>query len=126
MRRLFVMTAEFDKQWKAMGCSDDDLSRLQRAILENPKIGAVMEGTGRLRKMRFAFEGRGKSGSARVTYADFTSYHTVYLVYAYPKSEKENLSKAERSAIKAMLERIEQALDRREIEKKRRHTDGHL
>lgn len=110
MDRTFVMTAEFDKQWKNMGLTDDDLRRIQQEILANPMIGNVMQGTGRLRKMRFAFEGRGKSGSARVTYVDFITYGTVYLIYAYPKSEKDNLTQEERNNIKKMIDAIEKVL----------------
>lgn len=113
MDRLFVMTPEFDKQWKAMGLNDDDLARLQQEIMANPKVGSVIEGTGRLRKMRFAFKGQGKSGSARVTYVDFVIYETVYLIYAYPKNEKDNLTKAERNEMKKVIDAIEKALDRR-------------
>ncbi|MCQ1529529.1 type II toxin-antitoxin system RelE/ParE family toxin [Lutispora saccharofermentans] len=113
MYRTFVLTAEFDKQWRSMNLTDDDLRALEEEILENPKIGVVMKGTGRLRKMRFAFEGRGKSRSIRVTYVDFVNYATVYLIYAYPKSEKDNLSKEERNEIKKLIEGIEKALDRR-------------
>lgn len=57
-----------------MGLNDDDLARLQRELLEDPKVGPVMQGTGGVRKMRFAFEDRGKSGSARVIYVDFEVY----------------------------------------------------
>jgi len=110
VNRTFVMTSEFDKQWKNMGLTDADLSRLQQEILNNPKVGEVMQGTGRLRKMRFAFEGKGKSGSARVTYVDFVIYSTVYLIYAYPKNEKDNLTKEERNSIKKMIDAIEKAL----------------
>ena len=39
MRRLFVMTHQFDRQWQAMGLTDPDLVRLQQGILENPQIG---------------------------------------------------------------------------------------
>lgn len=110
MYRTFVMTTEFDKQWKSMGLDDNDLRRLEQEIMENPKVGAVVQGSGRLRKMRFAFEGKGKSGSARVTYVDFVVHETVYLIYAYPKNEKDNLSKEERNEIKKLIDCIEKAL----------------
>ncbi|HHY24933.1 MAG TPA: type II toxin-antitoxin system RelE/ParE family toxin [Clostridiaceae bacterium] len=113
MHRTFVMTAEFDRQWRNMGLNDDDLRRLEQGILENPKIGAVIQGTGKLRKMRFAFEGKGKSGSIRVSYVDFEIYATVYLIHAYSKNEKDNLSEQERNEIKKFIDRIEKALDRR-------------
>ena len=110
MRRLFVMTHQFDRQWQAMGLTDPDLVRLQQGILENPQIGPVIPGTGRLRKLRFAFEGQGKRGSIRVAYVDFSLYEIVYLITAYPKSENDNLSKAEHNAIKKQIDAIEAAL----------------
>ena len=51
-----------------------------------------MRGTGGVRKMRFAFEHRGKSGSIRIIYVDFEVYEKIYLITAYPKNEKENLA----------------------------------
>lgn len=47
-----------------------------------------MQGTGGLRKVRFALENRGKSGSVRVVYVDFVVYETIYLITAYTKNEK--------------------------------------
>ena len=69
-----------------------------------------MQETGGLRKMQFPFEGRGKSGSARVTYVDFVVYEVIYLIFAYPKSEKDNLTKAERNAMKKVIAAIEAGL----------------
>ena len=51
MRREFIHGKKFDEQWSALGLNDDDLKDLQRILLENPKIGSVIQGTGRLRKM---------------------------------------------------------------------------
>ncbi len=48
-----------------------------------------MRETGGVRKMRFAFEDRGKSGSVRVIYIDFEVYEKIFLLTAYPKSEKD-------------------------------------
>ena len=95
MTREFVMMPEFDRQWKNMGLDDDELRQLQEILLQNPKAGDVIRGTKGLRKVRIAFEGQGKSGSGRVAYVDFTVQETIYLITAYPKSEKDNLSKAE-------------------------------
>ena len=66
MTRTFVELPIFRSRWKDMGLNDDDLKRLQEELLADPKIGAVMRGTGGVRKMRFAFEQRGKSGSVRL------------------------------------------------------------
>ena len=70
MTRTFIETTLFTKQWAALGLSEEDLRLMQNLILDNPKIGAVIPGTGRVRKMRFAFQERGKRGSGRVCYVD--------------------------------------------------------
>ena len=104
------MLPEFDKKWKQLDLTDSDLKRLQAELLTDPRIGSVMQGTGGVRKMRFAFEHKGKSGSARVIYIDFAFYEKIYLLTAYPKSEKDNLTKEERNAIKQLVERLEKSL----------------
>ena len=80
MTRTFIQTSEFVKNWQALGFTDNDLRRLELELLKKPNAGAVMQGTGGLRKMRFAFEGTGKSGSARVCYVDFVIHETIYLI----------------------------------------------
>ena len=89
---------------------DDDLRRLELEIMKNPKIGPVMKGTGKLRKMRFAYNNTGKSGSTRVCYVDFVVHETVYLITVFPKNEKENLSKEERNNIKKLIDCLENNL----------------
>ena len=93
-----------------MGLTDEDLRRLGNEILKDPTAGAVMQGTGGLRKLRFALDNRGKSGSARVCYVDIVLRETIFLITAYPKNEKENLSKAERNNIRTIIEHLEQTL----------------
>ena len=70
-----------------------------------------MRETGGVRKMRFAFETQGKSGSVRVIYVDFEIYEKLYLLTAYPKNEKDNLSKAERNTLKQLVGILEQQLE---------------
>ena len=111
MKRTFIELPIFRSRWKAMGLNDDDLARLQRELLEDPKIGPVMQGTGGVRKMRFAFEDRGKSGSARVIYVDFEVYDKIYLITAYPKNEKDNLTKEERNELRQLMEILKKQLE---------------
>jgi hypothetical protein len=110
MTRRFVMMPEFDRQWQKLDLGDDELRRLQESLLQKPKAGGAIRGTKGLRKIRIAFEGQGKSGGGRVVYIDFAAYETIYLITAYPKNEKENLSQAERNAIAKMVVRLEQGL----------------
>jgi hypothetical protein len=106
MTRTFIQTQEFSQQWRALGFDDEDLRHLELMIMQNPEVGVVMQGTGGLRKMRFAYEGRGKSGSVRVCYVDFVSLDTVYLVTAFSKNQQANLSKAERNNVKKVIETL--------------------
>lgn len=114
MTRKFVMLPEFDRNWEHMGLNDNDLRRLQEELLTNPAKGDLMQGTGGLRKLRFAFEGKGKSGSVRVCYVDFAVYETLYLITAYPKSEKDNLNKSERNSVAKMIKALESVLSDKE------------
>lgn len=110
MTRTFVELPIFRSRWKDMGLNDDDLKRLQEELLADPKVGAVMRGTGGVRKMRFAFEQKGKSGSVRVIYVDFEVYEKIFLITAYPKNEKDNLTDSERNDIKQMIHTLEEQL----------------
>lgn len=114
MTRLFVELPSFRAEWKAMGLTDIDLRRLQEELLANPEIGKIMRDTGGIRKMRFAFEHRGKSGSVRVIYIDFEVREKLYLLTAYPKNEKDNLTKAERNELKSLVQILEKELDAQE------------
>ena len=114
IQREFIHGKKFDEQWQALGLDDDDLKDLQKILLRNPKIGAVIQGTGRLRKMRYAFKNRGKSHSARVCYVDFEIYGKIFLVMVFAKNEMENLSQAEKNSIKILIERLEKYFERNE------------
>jgi len=46
--------------------SDDEYARLQRTLIDDPEIGAIIPESGGIRKMRWAVAGRGKRGGLRV------------------------------------------------------------
>jgi hypothetical protein len=104
------MTEWFDSSWKDLSFDDDELRSLQEELLREPMIGAVMQGTGGFRKMRFGVAGRGKSGGIRVIYLDLPSYETLYLMLAYPKNEKDNLTPAECNELRSISMDIKQNL----------------
>lgn len=110
MTRTFIQTAEFVRNWEKLNLSGEDLRRLELEILKNPKVGSVIRGTGKLRKMRFPYQNRGKSGSIRVCYVDFVLLDTIYLITLYSKNEKDNLSKEECNDIKKAIDVLEKSL----------------
>ena len=106
MIRAFIEVPLFTRRWKELGLNDDDLLRLQIMLLKDPQSGPVMEGTGGIRKVRFPIENRGKSGSIRVCYADFEEYEATYLITAFKKNEKENLSEEEKRILKKLVKSL--------------------
>lgn len=108
--RGFIESPRFHKHWFELGFSEENLLELQLFLLNDPKSGPVMKETGGLRKLRFAFEGRGKSGRVRVLYVDFEEHERILLLNVFSKDEKENLTKAERNQIKKAMKQLEQDL----------------
>lgn len=109
-KREFVTLPSFFSKWKDLGLTEEDLRLLEISLLENPKVGPVMKSTGGVRKMRFALENRGKSGSMRVIYIDFDVYEKIYFLDVYQKSSKDNLSMAERNEIRVLVTILENTL----------------
>ena len=103
MTRTFKETPWFTKRWEEIGFYDEALRALQNTLMSNPMSGDLITGTGGVRKTRFAFLGRGKSGSARICYVDFDRYEVIYLIAVYKKTEKENLSQQEKNAVKQLV-----------------------
>lgn len=110
MTREFIITTEFEKCWKAMRLNDSHMRILEQEILSNPQKAPVIVGTGGLRKIRFALDSRGKSGSARVLYVDFVLYEKIYLITAYTKGEQENLTNEQKVNIKKLISYLENDL----------------
>jgi hypothetical protein len=111
--RTFIHTKIFDRQWADIGCDDDDLSKLQQAICKDPQKPPVIRGTGGVRKIRIALDGRGKSGGARVLYGDFPEHDIVYLFAAYSKNEREDIYEEERRFFKESMNQINKNLRKR-------------
>ena len=112
MRREFIHGKKFDEQWQSLGLTDDNLKDLQKILLENPKIGSVIQGTGRLRKMRYGYGNHGKSHCVRVCYVDFEIHGAIFLIMVFAKNEIENLTQSERNSIKKLIERLENCFER--------------
>lgn len=69
MRALFVELPPFERH-RSSYLDDEGFSGLQVSLLSAPEAGDVIQGTGGLRKMRFADRrrGKGKRGGLRIIY----------------------------------------------------------
>jgi hypothetical protein len=105
----FVELRPFMDGWRELGLTDDDAMALEIAILQRPSGFPVVQGTGGLRKMRFAPPTwrKVKRGAVRVGYAYLEQYGTILLVIAYAKTDKDDLRPKEKKAIRQLLARVE-------------------
>lgn len=104
MQALFVELPAFSRH-RASYLTDDGFRNLQNALMENPEAGDVIEGTGGLRKLRWADprRGKGKRGGLRVIYFWWEPGRQFWLFTLYDKSEMDDLTSKERKRLKSIL-----------------------
>jgi hypothetical protein len=73
-------------------------------VAANPKAGDLIQGTGGVRKLRWARSGRGKSGGVRVIYYFHSDVLPLYLLTVFGKGEKADLSQAERNELAKLVQ----------------------
>jgi hypothetical protein len=86
--------------------TEDDLFALIDHLARNPECGDLVPGTGGVRKLRWAIGGKGKRGGARVIYFYADETMPLYLIAAFAKGEKVDLSGAERVETKSLVKEI--------------------
>jgi mRNA-degrading endonuclease RelE of RelBE toxin-antitoxin system len=87
---IFVETSVFTRLLNGI-LSDDEYRELQFALIRQPEMGAVIQGSGGLRKIRWALPGRGKSGGVRVIYY-LVRREKILMVYIYQKGKQDDLT----------------------------------
>ena len=75
--------------------SEADREAMESAIAAAPDASPVIRGTGGLRKVRWAGPGRGKRGGIRTVYCRRAGPDAVYLLTAFAKSSRDDLSAAD-------------------------------
>lgn len=96
----FIETSVFTKQIKLIA-TDDELKDLQIELIAQPEKGDLIQGTGGLRKIRMATGNQGKSGGIRIIYF-LATVEIIYLILAYPKNVKDNLTNSEKAELKKL------------------------
>jgi hypothetical protein len=89
-----------------MGLDDSEMRRIEARILAAPEAHPVIQGLRGVRKARFARTGRGKSGGGRVIYYVAVATDHLFMMTAYAKNERDDLSPDQRKAILAAIESI--------------------
>ena len=82
-------------------------------LAANPEAGALIPGTGGVRKLRWGLEGRGKRGGARIIYFFRNTRTPVFLLTAFAKNEQVDLSQSERNAFRSLTKILVESYGRR-------------
>ena len=77
---------------------------LQNELVVNPEKGKLIRATGGLRKLRYALEGRGKSGGIRVIYFWSAPRETCLMLLVYPKNVQDDLSDEQRKILMRLVQ----------------------
>lgn len=93
-----VRTKRYLKDMRRLGVSAADMLKLETAIATNPRAGDVIPELMGLRKLRFGYAGRGKRGGGRAIYFLMMADDTAVMVFAYGKSDQEDLTPDQRRA----------------------------
>jgi hypothetical protein len=100
---IFVETKAFTARITSL-LTDDEYQALQLELLQRPGAGSVIPGTGGLRKLRWGVTGTGKRGGARIIYFWHSASARILLLFAYPKNERQDLTVAQRQALRKIVE----------------------
>lgn len=85
--------------------SDDAYRQLQEALIQRPEKGDLIPGSGGLRKVRWKLEGQGQRGGVRIIYYWVATDEQLRMLYAYAKSQQENLTPDQLAALRKIVER---------------------
>ena len=99
---IFTETPVFTRQITAL-LRDDESRELQQELIFNPAAGTLIKRSGGLRKVRWRSATVGKRGGIRVIYYWFVSEDEIYMLLAYGKGEKDDLSARELKILRGLV-----------------------
>ena len=91
---------------------DDERTLLISYLAAHPLGGDLIAGTGGVRKLRWAMTGRGKRGGARVIYYVHSERLPLFLLTAYAKNVRADLSAKERTDLKVLVKQFPTTYER--------------
>ena len=100
---VIIETTVFTKQVRKL-LSDEEYQQLQTALMKRPDTGAVIRGSGGLRKMRWGVKGRGKRGGSRVIYYWAVNQEQLLMLLIYPKNVRDDLSQSQLNVLRKIVE----------------------
>jgi len=101
----FIETKIFTKQITGF-LPDEEYKHLQQDLIINPEAGDLIRNSGGLRKVRWKLQGKGKSGGIRVIYYWYSKEEQIFMLLAYGKNQKDNLSDKELSILRKLTKEM--------------------
>ena len=101
---IFVETRVFTRLLPDL-LTDDEYAQFQQFLIVDPRAGDVIEGTGGLRKIRWAAKGKGKRGGVRVIYYVVDEAEQIRLLLIYRKGIQDDLTKEQKKLLKEIKDR---------------------
>jgi hypothetical protein len=103
---MLLTVAELPEYLRMAGklLADADRRAIVDYLAAHPTAGDLIEGTGGVRKLRWARDDRGKSGGVRVVYYFHSEAMPLYLLTMFAKNERANLSKGERNQLAGLVD----------------------
>ena len=101
----FVWLPTFDRTAKKL-LGENDRRAIEAELCQDLEAGDLIKRTGGFRKFRYALEGGGKSGGARIIYFRDESCERVYMILVYQKGMKETLTRAEENELRVLAAQL--------------------
>jgi hypothetical protein len=99
----FVETPVFTRAVTSL-LSDEEYRQLQLALLIRPEQGALIRGSGGLRKLRWGAQGRGKRGGVRVIYYWHAGEQCFYMLLTYAKAVQDDMTPGQLRALRRLVQ----------------------
>ena len=107
-----VETREFQRR-AGTRMSEQERQAFITFIAGRPEDGAMMRGTGGVRKSRWGHGSRGKRGGVRVIYYYHSPELPIFLLTVFAKNERDNLTQAERNSLRQLTTELVTTYQRR-------------
>ena len=93
--------------------SEAERQNMEAAIVADPGRASLLRGTGGIRKLRWKRSGRGKRGGIRTIYFHHVGPEAIYMLTAYAKADRDDLTAADRKALSRLVAAIKKEEIRR-------------
>ena len=93
----------------------DTQTEFKTYIGTNFLLGDIIPNSNGIRKIRWSGSGRGKRGGTRVIYYYHNENYPIYLLFAYPKNVKDDLTEQEKKILRQLVQQLKDSFRNKEV-----------